>query len=150
MHVYTLSCEQFVPIARNQVFAYFQEPENLAQITPSKLTFRLLTPSPIPMHTGSVIDYTIKLGLFPMRWTTLIADYKSPEMFTDIQIKGPYSFWHHKHHFEELSGGTIIRDTVHYALPFGVFGRLIHSLMVRTQLRKIFQYRHDRIQQMFG
>jgi ligand-binding SRPBCC domain-containing protein len=150
MHVYTLRREQFVPVPREKVFAFFQQPENLETITPDNLAFKMLTPLPISMHPGAVIDYVIKMGIFPMRWTTIITNYQPPELFTDIQIRGPYAFWHHSHHFEESAEGTLIKDSVHYSMPLGTIGRLVHFLIVRRQLRKIFQYRQDQIQQIFG
>jgi ligand-binding SRPBCC domain-containing protein len=140
--VYTLQKEQYLSVDRDTVFAFFERPENLARITPTSLSFRILTPSPIAMHTGAVIDYTIKVMGISNHWRTLITDYTPPHSFVDQQQKGPYALWHHRHDFESVSdGGTLIRDTVTYALPFGIFGRIAHALFVRPQLTHIFDYR---------
>ena len=148
MHI--LETEQFVPRPLKDVFAFFEAPENLARITPSAMGFTTLTPSPITMKEGALIDYTIRLGGLPLHWRTLISEYSPPFRFVDEQLAGPYTFWHHTHEFEEVEGGTLIRDTVRYLLPFGPLGRLVHSLFVRRQLESIFAYRHKVIAKQFG
>ncbi len=142
--------EQFVPRSRDEVFDFFGRPENLARLTPGWLGFRILTPSPIAMREGALIDYEIRLGPLPMRWRTLITCNEPPHRFVDEQLSGPYSFWHHTHTFEEVDGGTMIKDHVRYLLPFGVLGALVEKLLVRRQLRTIFGYRERVIGQMFG
>jgi len=149
MKVFTLQRTQTVPASLDEVFGFFRSPENLARITPTWLNFRILTPSPIEMRVGTLIDYTIGwLGL-TMRWTTLITAYDPPHRFVDEQLKGPYSFWHHTHSFAEKDGVTVMTDTVRYALPFGVVGALAHALVVRRQVEHIFEYRTQIIAQEF-
>lgn len=150
MTVYRLFRQQWVPRPIEEVFAFFDRPENLSLITPPSLRFRLLTPSPIPMHQGAIIDYTIRLMGIPLRWTTYIALYEPPHRFVDIQIRGPYSFWHHTHRFDSVSGGTRITDEVLYVLPYGPLGRLAHALWVRRYLDHIFDYRRQYIARHFG
>jgi ligand-binding SRPBCC domain-containing protein len=101
------------------------------------------------MQSGTLIDYTVRATGFPVRWTTLITDYEPPYRFVDVQLKGPYSFWHHTHTFEAVDGGTMIKDTVRYVLPFGILGRAVHRLLVRRQLRKIFEYRQEFVDHYF-
>jgi len=141
LKVFTLRREQLIPGTRAEVFAFFERPENLARITPENLGFVILTPSPIQMRTGAVIDYTI--GLFGLRlhWRTLITGYEPPLRFADVCLKGPYAFWHHTHSFHEAPGGTLMVDEVRYCLPFGWVGRLAHNLWVRRQLQTIFDFR---------
>jgi ligand-binding SRPBCC domain-containing protein len=149
MKVFTLQRTQTVPASLDEVFGFFRLPENLARVTPAWLNFRILTPSPIEMRVGTLIDYTIGwLGL-TMRWTTLITAYDPPHRFVDEQLKGPYSFWHHTHTFFEKDGVTAMTDTVRYALPFGVVGALAHALVVRRQVEHIFEYRTKIIAQEF-
>lgn len=141
MKIYTLKREQFIRRSSRELFEFFEKPENLEKITPSSVGFRIMTPKPITMKTGTVLDYTIRLFGIPIRWTTLITNYDPPHGFTDVSLRGPYSFWHHTHSFEEYNNGTKMIDEVRYALPFGVIGRIIHSLQVKRQLDYIFNYR---------
>jgi len=147
---HTLRREQLVKRPRDEVFAFFSRPENLAAITPEKVGFKIMTPSPITMQTGAVIDYTIRVFGLPVRWTTLISEYRPPYKFIDVQLRGPYSFWYHTHYFEETTEGTILRDEVSYALPVGPLGRLVHGLFVKRQLKNIFDYRARVIAEHFG
>ncbi|MCB2198581.1 SRPBCC family protein [bacterium] len=148
MHI--LETEQLVPRPIKEVFAFFSKPENLAEITPASMGFRTLTPSPIQMKEGALIDYTIRLGGLPLHWRTMISDYTPPFRFVDEQLAGPYTFWHHTHTFEEVEGGTMIRDTVRYLLPFGPLGKLVHALFVRRQIESIFTHRQRVIRKQFG
>ncbi|KAA3633280.1 MAG: hypothetical protein DWP97_09470 [Calditrichaeota bacterium] len=150
MKLYTLKRKQIIPFDRNTVFSFFKSPENLEKITPSDVGFTIITPNPIKMQTGAVLDYTIKLAGIPVRWTTLITDYDEPHSFSDVSIKGPYSFWHHRHWFEETETGTIMYDEVTYALPFGFLGRIVHSLWVKKQLDNIFNFRAKIISDIFS
>ena len=145
-----LISEQFVPRPRDEVFAFFARPENLGTITPPWLDFRILTPSPVPMERGAVIDYVIRLGPLPTRWRTLITHYDPPRLFVDEQLQGPYSFWHHTHDFVEKEGGTLIRDRVLYVLPFGPLGALAGGALIRRQLDAIFAHRRRVIAARFG
>ena len=147
---YRLVREQLVKKPRHEVFTFFERPENLAAITPASVGFRIMTPSPISMAAGAVIDYTIKVFGLRVRWTSLISDYNPPYKFIDVQLRGPYSFWHHTHYFEETAEGTMLRDEVSYILPLGPLGRLMHGLVVKRQLKKIFDYRARAIADHFG
>lgn len=141
MKVYELNLTQRIDAPLERVFDFFSKPENLAEITPSKLGFNILTPSPILMKKGTLIDYTIRLVGFRVRWRTLITFYDPPKKFIDEQIKGPYSFWHHTHTFKAINGGVEMKDIVRYVIPFGVLGRLLHFLWIKNDLKKIFDYR---------
>jgi ligand-binding SRPBCC domain-containing protein len=131
-----------------RVFEFFESPENLERITPGTVGFNILTPKPIRMQAGTVLDYTIRLIGLPVRWTTLISEYDPPRRFADVALKGPYSFWHHTHTFEEAGDATVMTDQIRYALPFGWLGRLVHALWVRRRLDEIFDYRAQVIQGM--
>ena len=149
MTVHEHRSEQRVPHPREAVFAFFSEPENLARITPPWLGFRILTPPPVPMRTGALIDYVIRLGPLPMRWRTLVTAYDPPHRFVDEQLSGPYSFWHHTHEFVADGDGTVITDHVRYALPFGPLGDLVNALAVRRQVAGIFAHRRRVIAGLF-
>lgn len=141
MKIHLLKQEQRIPAPLETVFPFFARPENLGKLTPGFLGFELLTPSPIPMHVGALIDYVVSVNGVPMRWTTGISEYDPPHRFVDVQLRGPYSFWHHTHTFEAVGEETIIRDEVRYALPFGPLGEIAHALMVKRQLSTIFNFR---------
>jgi ligand-binding SRPBCC domain-containing protein len=149
MKICTLQTEQFVARALPEVFEFFSRPENLARITPPSLGFVILTPSPIEMRAGTRIDYTIRIAGMPLRWRTLISVYDPPNRFVDEQLKGPYAYWHHTHRFSSVQGGTIINDTIRYALPFGLLGLLAHWLFVRRKLDRIFSYRKTIVEKIF-
>jgi len=141
MKIYTLKTRQKIAKPRSELFDFFQRPENLEKITPASVGFRILTPSPIKMKVGTVLDYTIRLFGLPVRWTTLITEYEPPFRFSDVALRGPYSFWFHNHTFKEDDNGTIMIDEVRYALPLGFIGRMVNFLWVKRQLNYIFNYR---------
>ena len=151
MKVHELVQHQMVAAPLAEVFPFFAQPENLARITPPSLGFEVLTPTPLVMQQGAVIDYVVKLGKLPVRWRTLITAYDPPHRFVDEQLLGPYSFWHHTHTFAETpDGGTELGDTVRYCLPLYPLGELAHGVLVRRQLDRIFSYRRRVIADRFG
>lgn len=147
--IYVLRRVQLIRKPREYVFKFFEDPENLGRITPASLSFNMLTPRPISMHAGTVLDYTIRLFGCPVRWTTLIADYDPPNHFSDVAITSPYRFWHHTHTFVSRPEGTEMIDEVHYSLPGGPLGRLAHALWVKRQLKSIFDFRAAQVAQLF-
>jgi ligand-binding SRPBCC domain-containing protein len=149
MKLFILNRRQFVQKPLSEVFAFFSNPENLETLTPKDLGFETLTPTPIAMKEGAVIDYTIKIGGFPVRWTTLITSYEPQHKFVDLQLKGPYSYWHHTHTFTETNDGTVIEDEVRYAMPLGILGLAAHALVVKRRLATIFARRSDVIKAIF-
>ncbi len=143
---YQLRRELHIPLPRDEVFAFFSDAANLERITPDFLRFKILTPSPIEMKPGTLIDYELRLFMIPFRWRTRITEYAPNEHFADIQVKGPYTVWDHRHEFRDaLDGGTIMIDTVDYDLPFGPLGSIAHALMVKRSVRKIFDHRNATI-----
>jgi ligand-binding SRPBCC domain-containing protein len=146
---YTIRREQWVPRPLDEVFAFFSDARNLETLTPAWLKFHVLT-APDIIAAGVHIKYRLAWHGIPLRWTTEITRWNPPHDFEDIQLSGPYKLWRHTHQFQTRDGGTHMTDAVDYALPFGFLGRLAHALQVRRNVEKIFDYRYDRIQQMFG
>jgi len=150
MAVYRLEREQIIPRPLEEVFRYFSGAENLETLTPPFLRFRILTELPIPMREGTHIEYSLRLYGFPIRWRTLIEAWEPGRRFVDVQVRGPYKLWRHTHSFEAVPAGTLMRDTVDYALPFGPLGTLMHALLVRRTLDRIFTYRRQKIRALMG
>jgi ligand-binding SRPBCC domain-containing protein len=138
MKLYTLKRSITVPAPLEEVFDFFSLPENLEAITPPNMRMTILTPSPAPMHVGSMIDYLVRVQNVPLRWTTAITEYAPAHRFVDLQVRGPYSLWHHTHTFMGTPAGTLICDEVRYAMPFGPLGRLVHWLKVHRDLKYIY------------
>ena len=127
-----------------EVFPFFAAAENLEAITPPWLSFGILTPTPIEMRRGTLIQYRLQLMGVPMRWLTRISAWEPPHRFIDEQLEGPYRDWIHEHRFEPLGGYTLMTDTVRYRLPLSPLGELAFPL-VRLQLKQIFDYRSVKI-----
>lgn len=144
---YQLSCAQLVPQSRDKVFEFFSDAFQLEALTPPWLNFEVLTPRSIAMSQGQLIDYRLRLHYVPLRWQSRIDVWEPPFRFVDMQTRGPYKRWHHEHTFEEVEGGTLCRDVVHYSVPGGW---LIERFFVRPDLLKIFTYRRDRLPQLLA
>jgi ligand-binding SRPBCC domain-containing protein len=149
MRVHVLEREQRIPAPPEDVFPFFEDAGNLEAITPPFLGFRVVTPRPIDMRAGALIEYRLRLHGLPVRWRTRIESFDPPRVFADVQLAGPYRLWHHTHVFEpDGRGGTVMRDRVRYALPLGPAGAVGHALFVRRDLRRIFDFRHQAVARM--
>jgi len=142
---------QDLPGRLEQVFQFFQRPENLARITPPEQAFEILTPSPIAMQLGTRIDYRLRVFGLWVRWTSEITEYEPPLGFVDVQVRGPYGYWHHRHAFEQISAEIVrMTDTVDYALPLWPLSELGGSQLVARQLARIFDYRREAVERLFA
>lgn len=133
----------------SQVFDFFSRAENLEKLTPDWLNFKILTPLPIAMEQGTLIDYQIRMMGFAMNWKTEITAWEPQIRFIDTQIKGPYRRWVHEHRFEERDGRTIMHDSVEYAIPGGFISGFINKFFIRPRIKSIFFYREQIINSLF-
>lgn len=141
----TLEREQLLDMPREQAFEFFADAANLEAITPPWLGFRIVTPRPIEMRPGALIEYRLRLHAIPIRWRTRIEVWEPPLRFIDAQLSGPYAIWHHTHEFEAAGEATLMRDRVRYRIGFGPLGELARRALVERDLAKIFDYRRERI-----
>lgn len=149
--IYTLHRTQKLPITLSETWAFMSNPKNLAVITPDSMGFVTTGGDERAMFAGQVITYTITpLFGIKLQWVTEITNVKEPDFFVDEQRFGPYSFWHHKHFLKEIPGGTEMEDIVHYKLPMGILGRLVHPFLVKPKLQEIFDYRTKKLTEIFG
>lgn len=133
-----------------EVFAFFADAYNLERITPPFLHFKVLTPPPIEMQSGTLIDYSIRLFGAPMRWRTVIEEFAPGVRFVDRQLQGPYKLWHHTHDFHETSAGTVMTDRVRYRIGYGPLGAVARRMFVERTLDQIFDYRYRTIGEIFS
>ena len=138
---HVLERSQTLPGDPDEVFAFFADAFNLEAITPPWLGFRIVTPRPIDMRKGALIEYRLRLHRVPVRWLTRIEAWEPGVRFVDAQIRGPYKLWHHTHTFEPHPEGTLVRDRVRYEMPLGPAGELTHRLFVARDLGRIFDHR---------
>jgi ligand-binding SRPBCC domain-containing protein len=132
-----------------EVFPFFADAFNLERITPPFLHFKVLTPPPIEMESGALLDYQIRLYGLPMRWRTIIEEFTPGVRFVDRQLKGPYKLWHHTHTFHETNDGTVMTDLVRYQIAYGQLGALARRMLVERTLERIFDYRYRVIGEIF-
>jgi len=148
---YSLKTEQYLPISLQEAWDFFSSPKNLSKITPKHMGFIITNQPSETMFEGQIITYKVSplLGV-KINWMTEITTVKDNEYFIDEQRFGPYSLWHHRHHFYEIDGGIKMIDEVNYKLPFGFLGSVAHRLFVRKKLKSIFEYREKVLIEMFG
>ena len=142
--------ELWFPHSIDTVFAVFGDARNLDLLTPPWLHFRILTPEPIEMGQGTVLDYRLRIHGIPVRWCSEITLWEPPDRFVDVQRKGPYLQWIHTHNFVEMNDGTLMQDQVEYALHGWILESWVDALLVRSDLKKIFKYREEKLKEFFA
>jgi ligand-binding SRPBCC domain-containing protein len=147
MTVHEFQSELWLPLPPEELFPFFADAANLDALTPPWLHFHIITPLPIEMKAGALIDYRLRVHGLPLRWRTRINVWQPPHRFVDEQIRGPYRQWIHEHTFEARDGGTLARDVVRYAVPFDL---LVHRWLVRPDIEKIFQFRSEALRRRFA
>jgi len=152
MGFYQLRTTQKIPASKEEVWDFISSPRNLREITPDELDFEITSEHlPEKMYTGMIITYKVR-PLFGIRmtWVTEITHVENGEFFIDEQRIGPYSIWHHQHHIKEGEGGVEMTDIVSYKPPFGILGSIANTILIRSQLKKIFKYREEALIKRFG
>ena len=146
MKTFLFQTQQTLDRPLAEVFSFFADAQNLSVITPPWLHFEVLTPAPIEMSPGTRIDYRLKLRGIPLRWQSEITEWNPPHTFVDEQRRGPYRLWRHTHTFTETAAGTLVGDSIEYA----VWGnQLIDKFFVRPDIEKIFTYRSTQLKEIF-
>jgi ligand-binding SRPBCC domain-containing protein len=146
--VHTLQTENWLPLPIDKVFEFFGDAGNLDPLTPPWLHFQIITPRPITMGQGTLIDYRLKIHKIPVRWRSEITVWEPPHLFVDEQRKGPYIQWIHRHEFATRGEGTVIRDHIDYAVPGLIFEPLLHHFFVKPDIQTIFAFRQQKIQEL--
>ena len=147
MKVHELKRELWLPRPVAEIFPFFADAANLEALTPPWLNFRILSPRPIPIRLGTLIDYRIVVHGIPFRWQSEITAWEPPHRFVDEQRRGPYRLWRHEHRFLERDGGTSIGDTVQYAV---LFDPIVNRWLVRPDIEGIFDFRTEKMRELFG
>jgi ligand-binding SRPBCC domain-containing protein len=152
MKIYRLERTTLLNTDLDNAWKYFSSPANLNEITPPDMEFKILSPDAHkPMYQGMIIQYKIRPFPFvSFGWLTEITHCSDKKFFVDEQRFGPYTFWHHQHHFEKRDDGLWMTDIVHYGLPLGILGRFAHAIFVRKKLEQIFNFRTDCMKRVFG
>lgn len=152
MAAHSIKTVQKIPVSLDEAWAFFSNPANLQAITPEGMGFTVISKHHGEiMYAGQLIEYTVKpLAGIPIYWMTEITQVKDRTYFIDEQRYGPYSLWHHQHHFREIPGGVEMTDIIHYKNPLGILGRLANTLFVKNKLKEIFDFRFKKVEELFG
>ena len=151
MKIYQKKSLQKLPLSIKETWDFFSDPKNLKTITPDYMGFEIIDGDDKKIFPGQIIQYKVTpLFGIPIKWVTEITSVINEKYFVDEQRFGPYSLWHHKHFIKEIEGGVEMEDVVHYKLPFGLLGQIVHPIIVKPKLDEIFNYRYNKLIELFG
>ncbi|MBK87086.1 MAG: cell division inhibitor [Flavobacteriaceae bacterium] len=151
MKIYNLQSKQKLPISANKAWDFLSSPINLKKITPEYMGFNIISGADRKIYPGQIIQYIVTpLFGIKTKWVTEITHVQENKYFVDEQRFGPYALWHHKHFIKPIEGGIEMEDIVDYKIPFGLIGQLAHPILIKPKLREIFDYRHDKLIEIFG
>lgn len=151
MKIYTLHKKQKLPITLEQAWAFLCNPENLSKLTSSEMNMKIVSGADKTMYAGQVLQYSVTpLAGIKTKWVSEITQFEDKKYFVDLQLYGPYAFWHHKHFIHEIEGGVEMEDIIDYKVPLGFLGQLIHPILVKPKLNAIFNFRKEQLEKMFG
>lgn len=151
MKIYTVHKKQQLPITIDEAWNFLSNPRNLKIITPSFMSFDIISGAEKPMFAGQIIQYLVTpiLGI-KTKWVSEITHFEEKKYFVDVQLYGPYALWHHKHFIHEIDGGVELEDIIDYKVPLGILGQMVHPFLVKPKLDEIFQYRQQKMSELFG
>jgi ligand-binding SRPBCC domain-containing protein len=151
MKIYTLHQKQRLPISLDDAWEFLCNPANLSKLTPTEMKMKIISGADRPIYAGQVLQYSVTpLPGFKTKWVSEITQYEDKKYFVDLQLYGPYAFWHHKHFVHEIEGGVEMEDIIDYKVPFGMLGQLLHPILVKPKLNSIFNYRKEKMESIFG
>lgn len=151
MKLYTIATKQNLPISLQEAWEFIANPKNLEVITPKSMGFKTISGDEKEMFAGQIIHYYITpLFGIKLQWVTEITHVQDKKFFVDEQRFGPYAFWHHKHFLKEIPGGVEMEDIVHYKVPMGILGQMVHPFLVKPKLEEIFAFRQKKLVELFG
>jgi ligand-binding SRPBCC domain-containing protein len=151
MKIYTLHKKQKLPISLETAWEFLCNPANLSKLTPSEMNMKIISGADRPMYAGQVLQYSVTpvVGI-KTKWVSEITQFEDKKYFVDLQLYGPYAFWHHKHFIHEIDGGVEMEDIIDYKVPLGFLGQLVHPILVKPKLEEIFNYRKTQLEALFG
>jgi ligand-binding SRPBCC domain-containing protein len=151
MKIYTVHKKQQLPITVEEAWEFLSNPRNLKIITPSYMSFDIITGDEKPMFAGQIIQYLVTpiLGI-KTKWVSEITHFEEKKYFVDVQLYGPYALWHHKHFINKIEGGVELEDIIDYKVPLGILGQMVHPFIVKPKLEEIFNYRQQKMIEIFG
>jgi ligand-binding SRPBCC domain-containing protein len=151
MATFRFDATQHINASLEEVWDFISSPKNLKHITPAHMGFDILSPNlPEKMYAGMMIEYNVKpLFGIPMKWLTEITHVEDLKFFVDEQRSGPYSLWHHQHHIKTTEKGVLMTDIVHYIPPMGFLGSIANAILIKNQLKQIFDFRTEAVNKRF-
>ena len=151
MKLYTLHKTQKLPITVDEAWAFLCNPANLSKLTPPKMNMNIISKEDRPIYAGQILQYSVTpLPGFKTKWVSEITQFKDCNYFVDVQLYGPYSFWHHKHFIRAIEGGVEMEDLIHYKVPLGWLGQLVQPIIVKPKLEAVFNFRKTQLEAIFG
>jgi len=149
--MYTLEREQVVHTSLEEAWRFLRDPANLNKITPDDLDFKIISPLPAIMFNGMIVEYRIKIPFLGIQqWVAEIKHIREFHSFVDEQRIGPYAFWYHYHELNEVENGVRLIDRVNYEVPWSFAGRLLHIIIIRKTLDRIFDHRREKLAEIFN
>ena len=150
MNLYSINVKQQLPISQNEAWNFLASADNLSKIMPDDMHFEVQSEIKHSIYPGQLIEYKVTpFKGFTTKWVTEINHVNKPHYFVDTQLIGPYKIWHHTHFLYPNDEGVLIEDQVRYQMPFGILGELLHPIVVKPQLNKIFKAREDKMNELF-
>ena len=152
MAAHSFKTVQIIPVSLQEAWAFFSNPSNLPLITPVAMSFNIISKyHGDNLYPGQILEYQVApVAGIKMYWMTEITHVEEYKYFVDEQRFGPYAMWHHQHFFRTVKDGIEMTDIIHYKNPFGFIGSAIDPFLTKPRLKKIFDYRRTKIEEVFG